>query len=104
MEAGTKSGQPRYSMLETIRQYAHERLVESGVGAMVREKHLDYFLDLSLRADVELRGKNLRWWRDMLDEEIDNLRLAVEWALNGSLEKGLRLASFFNMVFSFPRK
>ncbi len=101
MEAGTKSGQPRYSMLETICQYAHERLVESGVGAMVREKHLDYFLDLSLRADVELRGKNLRWWRELLDEEIDNLRLAVKWALNGSLEKGLRLAASLTWYFQY---
>ena len=92
MESGTKSGQPRYRMLETIRQYAHDRSLESGGGAMVRERHLDYYLDLSLRAEVELIGINLRWWRDLLDEEIDNLRLAVEWSLAGGVEKGMRMA------------
>ena len=91
MEMENKSGQPRYRMLETIRQYAHDRLVESNGIVDVRERHLDYYLDLSRRADPELRGHNLRKWRDLLDEEFYNMQLALEWAESGSLVKGLNL-------------
>ncbi len=89
----TTTGINRYRLLETIRQYAHERLVESGGVAEQRERHLDFYLALSLQADIELRGKDQREWLKRIDEEIDNFRTAVEWALSNSIEKGLRLAA-----------
>ena len=92
VQAG-QGAEPRYRMLEMIRQYAHHRLLESGGVEAVREQHLDYFLALSLQAEPHLRAKDSREWKDRLDVEIDNLRLAMEWSLSGSIEKGLRLAA-----------
>ena len=81
----------RYHMLETIRQYARERLVQTGEEDLLRERHLDYFLAFSLEAEPKLIGPILREWRERVDAEMDNLRAAMEWSLAGSVEKGLRL-------------
>ena len=85
--------QRRYRMLEMIRQYAHHRLLESGGVDRMRERHLDYYLDLSLQAEQHLRKITSRAWKQRLDAEMGNLRQALEWSLAGSLEKGLRLAA-----------
>ena len=95
-EEAPRQGEVRYRMLETVRQYAHERLTEtSGAedardpASRVREHHLDYFLSLTLQAEPHLRVTGSRGWLDRLDRELDNLRLALEWSLAGSVEKGL---------------
>jgi predicted ATPase/DNA-binding CsgD family transcriptional regulator len=90
---GTQGIERRYRMLEMIRQYAHHRLLESGGVEDLRERHLDYYLDLGLQAEQHLRRKGCRAWRERLEAEMGNLRLALEWSLSGSLEKGLRLAA-----------
>ena len=92
VQAG-QGAETRYRMLEIIRQYAHHRLRENGGGEAARERHLDYFLALSLQAELHLRARGSRGWKEQLDTEIDNLRLAMEWSLSGSVEKGLRLAA-----------
>jgi non-specific serine/threonine protein kinase len=90
--------QPRYRMLETIRQYAYEKMVDSqtaedGELASVRQRHLDYFLALAQQAEPHLRGKGQRVWLERLDAELDNLRLALEWARSNDIEKGLQIAT-----------
>jgi len=85
--------EPRYRMLETVRQFARERLVESGGAEDLHERHLDYFLALALQAEPHLRTREARRWLDRLDREMDNLRQGLEWSLYGSVEKGLLLAS-----------
>ena len=92
VQAG-QGAETRYRMLEIIRQYAHHRLRENGGGEAARERHLDYFLALSLQAELHLRASGSREWKERLDAEIDNLRLAMEWSLSASIEKGLRLAA-----------
>ena len=83
----------RYRMLETIRQYARERLAQIGEEAQLRERHLDYFLAFCLEAEPNLVGPSLREWRERVDAELDNLRAAMEWSLTGRVEKGLRLCA-----------
>ncbi len=85
--------EPRYRMLETVRLYAQDRLLERGGVERVRERHLDYFLNLALQIEPHLRAKDARLWLDRLDRDLDNLRLALEWSLSGSIEKGLRMAA-----------
>jgi predicted ATPase/DNA-binding CsgD family transcriptional regulator len=85
--------EPRYRMLETVRLYAQDRLFEHGGVEKVRERHLDYFLSLALQTEPHIRAKDARRWLDRLDRELGNLRLALEWSLFGSVEKGLRLAA-----------
>jgi len=83
----------RYRLLETIRQYALERLVESGEGEGVRERHLDYFTALTEHADPELPGPKQLTWLNRLEAELDNLRAALQWSLEKDVEAGLRMAA-----------
>ncbi len=82
----------RYRMLETIRQYARDKLLEEKEGEQVRQQHLDYFLKLAERAEPELRGPDQKAWLNRLELEHDSLRAALEWSMNSDAEAGLRLA------------
>jgi predicted ATPase/class 3 adenylate cyclase len=82
----------RYRLLETIRQYARDKLLEAKEGEQVRQQHLDYFLRLAERAEPELRGPDQKAWLNRLELEHDNLRAALEWSMNSDAEAGLRLA------------
>jgi predicted ATPase/class 3 adenylate cyclase len=87
------SGETRYRMLETIRQYTREKLLESGGGEMVRKRHLAFFVRLAEKAEPELYSSNQLTWLNRLDDEFDNLRTALDWALATDIESGLRIAS-----------
>jgi predicted ATPase len=82
----------RFAMLETIREYALERLEESGEADAVRRRHADFFLALAESANMSAEGDYGRRY-DILPPEQDNLRAAIDWALEaGEIELGLRLA------------
>jgi non-specific serine/threonine protein kinase len=73
----------RYRLLETVRQYARERLVEGSGEESVRERHRDYFLSLAEEAAAaHLTGDNLRHWGPLLQLESDNLRTALKWSID----------------------
>ena len=90
---GHESSETRYRMLETIRQYAREKLAETSEGLEVRNRHLDYFLSLAERAEPQLTGPGMPEWVKRLNNELDNLRAALEWSLEQDVQLGLRLAS-----------
>jgi predicted ATPase/DNA-binding SARP family transcriptional activator len=71
---------PRFSMLETIREYAAERLAESGEDQPIRRAHLEYFLALAERTEPDLQGPSRPHRLRLLDSEHDNFRAAVLWA------------------------
>ncbi len=87
----------RYSMLETVRQYAWEKLSGTGDHEKIRARHLAYFLELAEEARPYLARTEQITWLDRLDQEASNLRAALEWALDGRPpalpEAGLRLAN-----------
>ena len=86
-------GRVRYRLLETIRQYARDMLLESGETASARDRHFDYFLALSEAAEPELREGTQVWtWIDHLDEEFDNIQSALGWGQEGRPEDALLLA------------
>ena len=92
--AERKQGQEtRYHMLETIRQYAREKLWAAGEGESMRQRHLAYFVDLAERAEPNLRAFDMVMWLDRLEAEQDNIRLALEHALESDIEAELRVAS-----------
>ena len=96
---------PRYYLLETIRQYAREKLAELNETEPVRNRHLSYFLSLAERAEPEVRGPEQLIWFDRLELELDNFRTALEWSLEKGekgTEEGLQLASSL-WWFSFSR-
>jgi predicted ATPase/class 3 adenylate cyclase len=82
----------RLLMLETIREYGLETLIASGEGHAARQAHADYFLHLAEEAEPALKGPLLVVWLERLEREHDNLRAALQWALeSGSAEVALRL-------------
>lgn len=84
----------RHRMLETVRQYAQEKLMARQESDIVRKRHLQYFLGLSEQAEPELMGPNQKTWLERLEREHDNLRSALEWAKkSGPVEWGLRLST-----------
>jgi predicted ATPase/class 3 adenylate cyclase len=74
-------GHFRYRLLETMRQYAREWLVESEGGEVVRERHRDYFLALAEEAEPKLTGAEQAEWLLRLEEEHENLRAGLDWSL-----------------------
>jgi predicted ATPase/tetratricopeptide (TPR) repeat protein len=70
-----------YRLLETIREYARERLVESGLEQDARDRHARWFARLAGRADGYLRGPDQVRWLNRLDDAEDNMRAALAWAL-----------------------
>ena len=85
-------GEPRFLILETIHEYARERLEESDEAEVLRSRHAHYFLELAERAEPELRKSEQGYWFDRLEVEQDNLRTALAWSLGGSDSMlGLRL-------------
>ena len=77
------SGEARFSMLETIRDYAGEQLEASGEAPAVREAHAHYVLDLTRQADRHLRGPEQVAWLRRLETDDANLRTALAWWLDG---------------------
>jgi hypothetical protein len=72
----------RYRMLETIREYSFEQLAASGEAELVRTRHADYYSGFARRAGAGLKGPEERRWLERIEEELDNLRAAVTWALD----------------------
>ncbi len=88
------SGEARFDLLETIRQYASDKLLESNQAEAVRRKHTDFYLAFAERAHSELRGPQQGLWLERMEREHDNLRAALAWSQTpaGEAEVGLRLA------------
>ena len=89
--------EPRFAMLETIGEFALERLRDSGEEAEARRSHAAYFRRLAESAEPGLRGPDQQEWRDRLEADLDNLRAALAWGTSESAgdedaAHGLRLA------------
>jgi predicted ATPase/class 3 adenylate cyclase len=85
--------EPRFVMLETIREYARERLELSGEAEEIRRMHAEYFLALAEQGASEQQGPEETAWLERLDLEHDNMRAALSWMLESEeAEPGMRLA------------
>jgi tetratricopeptide (TPR) repeat protein len=81
-------------MLETIREYALERLAARGDGDDVRRRHAGFYLILAEEAEPGLLGPQQRDWLEHLAAELDNIRAALAWAVEtGESDVGLRIGS-----------
>ena len=87
------TSQPRYRMLETIRQYGRDKLLEAGESGHVRKKHLQFFLQLAEEAEPGLTGAQQISWLDSLEVDLGNLRAGLEWSLDSDVEAGLKMAA-----------
>jgi predicted ATPase/DNA-binding SARP family transcriptional activator len=85
--------EPRFRMLETIREYALSRLESSGEAELVRQQHAAFFVALAEQAEPALFEAQQAAWVERLEAEHDNLRAALQWALEcGEVEMVLRLS------------
>ena len=92
--AEEREGSMRYRMLETMREYARERLCQLGREAESLGGHLTYFRTLGEEAEPHLRDSEQRVWLRRVELDHDNITAALAWsARNGDAESGLRLAS-----------
>ena len=90
-------GEVRLSMLETVREDAVDRLAAEGTLDDLRRRHADRFLELASFAEKELTGPSQADWLHRLENELDNLRAALDWCFtSGRVEDGLRALSSLN--------
>jgi predicted ATPase/predicted Ser/Thr protein kinase len=86
-------GEPRFGMLETIREYALDQLATSGELEATRDRHLDRYLSLAETAEPELTRTGQAAWLERLTEENDNIRAALSWSFESKkFDRGLQLA------------
>ena len=87
-------GHSRYRLIETVRQYAQDRLRECGETESLQDRHLAYFVRLAEEIEPNLTGDRQKTWLDRLEDEHDNLRAALAWSCAPSRDvvAGLRIA------------
>ena len=85
--------EPRFRMLQTIREFGLEQLDAAGETTALRDRHLEVYAELARLAEPEIVGKDTRRWLDRLASEHDNIRSALRWALEADhVETGLVMA------------
>ena len=87
------NGDPRFTMLETIQEFAAEQLARSGEEDDLRRRHAEHFLDLAEKAELHLTREDRVVWLVRLEREEGNLRAVLDWAeRTGDADTGLRTA------------
>jgi predicted ATPase/DNA-binding SARP family transcriptional activator len=90
----TRAGSDRYRLLDSLRAYAREMLVQSPEEAVVRRRHAEHHLSLAEEADTQVRTRAQQAWLDLLREIQPDLRAALAWSLDGNApEIGARLVA-----------
>jgi tetratricopeptide (TPR) repeat protein len=91
----------RFRMLEVVREYALDRLESSAEAEATRCNHAAYFLALAEEAEPHLHGWRPAEWLDRLEQENDNLRAALRWALTYDVETAARLGAAIRYFWNF---
>jgi predicted ATPase/class 3 adenylate cyclase len=79
--ADESDGEMRYRLLETMRQYARERLDSTGEGDVVRRRHADHYASVVEAVAVGVKGRDEARWAQILDAELPNISAALDWAI-----------------------
>jgi tetratricopeptide (TPR) repeat protein len=87
-----RTGEPRFRMLETVREFAAEQLAARGEVTATRERHAGHFLIVAEAAAPHLTGVDRARWLDLLEGDHDNFRAAIAWSIEvGDAVTGCRL-------------
>lgn len=84
--------EPRYVMLETVREFGRDRLAEAGERDAVQRYHASWYAALAEQAEAELRRAEQAAWLNQLNAEHDNLRAALEWSIEHDTTLCIRIA------------
>jgi predicted ATPase/class 3 adenylate cyclase len=100
-EVESTSGEPRFLMLETLREFGLEQLEANGEQETIRRRHANFFLVLAEQAEATLESAEQVEWMNRLEQEHDNLRAALEWSRigEGAEELCLRLAGTLGLFW-----
>lgn len=100
-EVGSANGEPRFVMLETLREFGLEQLEASGEGETIRRRHANFFLAFAEQAEARLESTEQVQWMHQMEQEHDNLRAALEWSkgANDAEEICLRLAGTLGLFW-----
>lgn len=96
---GGEEEEVRLEMLETIRQYAAEQLIQRGEPKILRRRHAEYFVALAEKEEPEWSGSEQARQLALLEQEHDNLRTALTWCLEEGSELGIRIAANLGMFW-----
>lgn len=100
IELDLQSAEPRYKLLETMRQYGLEKLKETGEALLIRDNHLTYYSTMALEAELPILRRQEQEAIERLDADHDNIVAALEWASSGSLEPFLNFVVALNPYWS----
>ncbi len=95
-----RENEMRYFLLETIRQYAREKLFEAKQSSAARDRYFFYFVELSETLWESFRSEKLLPMVRRANDEIENLRAALDWGAENHTEENLRIAANFCVVSS----
>ena len=101
VETGSEISGTRYHLLETIRQYAREKLLDANESEPLRDQHLGFFVQLAERAQRSLDTSQRTVWLPRMENEHDNMRAALEWACERDLETARWLAGSLERFWFF---
>ena len=88
-----RRGEARYTLLETIRQFAREKLIAADEQETLKDRHLQHFLHVTEETESKTRSPYQQLWLNWLEAEFDNIRAALTWSLEGgNVEAGLGIA------------
>ena len=93
-----QDGSVRYQMLETIHQYAEEKVLENQESDLLKERHFRYYLELSEKAYTSWLSDSAKWLR-ILEIEHENLRAALEWSEGNAVEYSRMVGALCNFWF-----
>ncbi|HUF00058.1 MAG TPA: adenylate/guanylate cyclase domain-containing protein [Anaerolineales bacterium] len=92
-------GEMRYHRLESIRHYSREKFFDTDEVEIVRDRHLEFFLQFAELADENLQGRDQFIWVNRMLAEMDNLRTALEWGLSRKPFSALRIVGAMNILW-----
>jgi len=95
------NGEVRYNMLESIHQYARDRLFEAGEGEAIRNRHAEYFVAFGEHASKALEGPDMLVWLERLLQDADNANAVRDWALESRLDLALRMTGVSNLLLRY---
>ncbi|KXX61255.1 protein kinase domain-containing protein [Rhodococcus sp. LB1] len=90
----------RFRMLETLRDYAHEKLVQTGEVSPLRSRHRDWYESLALEAEAEWMSAQQRNWIARLKRDLPNIRAALESCVDDDPTAGLRIATALHLFWA----
>ena len=94
-----KDGEPRFRMLVVVREFASEKLSETGEKDEINRRHAHFYNDLAEKAEPELLGEKAARWLETLEAEHANFRAALEWTLSSEPQTALQIVGVLSQFW-----